>query len=49
MYFVYVDESGTPGKSVTQHYFVLAAILVKVDRCIHVQRDLRKLKEEFHF
>ncbi len=49
MYFIYVDESGTPGSDSTQHYFVLSAIIVKTDRCLHVQEELQKLKEEFHF
>jgi hypothetical protein len=49
MYFIYVDESGTSGTDTIQHYFVLSAIIVKTDRCIHVQEDLQKLKEEFHF
>ena len=49
MYFIYVDESGVPGKDAIQHYFVLSAIIVRTDRCIHVQEGLQKLKEEFHF
>jgi hypothetical protein len=49
MYFIYVDESGTSGTDIIQHYFVLSAIIVKTDRCIHVQEGLQKLKEEFHF
>jgi hypothetical protein len=49
MYFIYVDESGTSGTDAIQHYFVLTAIIVRTDRCIHLQEGLQKLKEEFHF
>jgi hypothetical protein len=49
MYFIYVDESGAAGTDPIQHFFVLAAIIVKTDQCIHVQEGLQKLKEEFHF
>lgn len=48
MHFVYVDESGAATDR-TQHYFVLAAIVIRTEQCIPLQEGLLKLKEEFHF
>jgi len=47
MFFIYVDESGSAGFDPTQHFFVLAAIVVEVDQCRLVQDKLKKLKQEY--
>jgi hypothetical protein len=45
--FVYIDESGTAGLDSTQHFFVLAATVIKVDQCRAIQEKLTKLKQEY--
>jgi hypothetical protein len=47
MFFIYVDESGSPAVDPVQHFFVLAAIVVKSDQCIPLQEKLQKLKQEY--
>jgi hypothetical protein len=45
--FVYIDESGDVGFDPTQHFFVLAALVIRVDQCRAIQEKLTKLKQEY--
>ncbi|MDT3416191.1 hypothetical protein QO009_002059 [Brevibacillus aydinogluensis] len=50
MYFVFVDEAGTPGynkKKQPEGYFSLAGIIIKAERILELEKKLRKLKRDF--
>lgn len=47
MFFIYVDESGAAGFDPMQHFFVLAAIALEVERCLLFQQKLKKIKQAF--
>lgn len=44
MYFVFVDESGSPGKTKKGKYFVLAGMVVKADNILALEKTLKKIK-----
>jgi len=45
--FIYIDESGAAGFDPVQHFFVIAALIIKVDQCRMMQEKLTKLKQEY--
>lgn len=47
MYFVYIDESGNPGRDPVQRFFVLAALVARVEDCMRAQDQLVELKRKF--
>lgn len=50
MYFVFIDEAGTPGVKqgkIPEGYFTLAAMVVKGDNILKMERQLRSIKGEF--
>lgn len=47
MFFIYIDESGAAGYDPMQHFFVLAAIALEVERCLLFQQKLKKVKQDF--
>lgn len=44
MYFVYIDESGNTGRDPVQQFFVLAALVARVEDCMRAQDQLVALK-----
>ncbi|HEU4962585.1 MAG TPA: DUF3800 domain-containing protein [Bacilli bacterium] len=50
MYFVFIDEAGTPGfhKGKTpEGYFTLAGLVVKIEHILSLERELHQIKAEF--
>jgi len=47
VYFVYIDESGNTGRDPVQQFFVLAALVARVEDCMRAQDQLVALKLKF--
>ncbi len=47
MYFVYIDESGNTGRDPVQRFFVLAALVARIEDCMRAQDQLTDLKLKF--
>lgn len=50
MYFVFIDEAGTPGYTngrTPEGYFTLAGLVVKGNRILDLEKGLRRLKDIF--
>jgi hypothetical protein len=47
MYFIYLDESGNPGRDPVQRFFVLAALATEAQYCMPIQQQLTDLKIKY--
>ena len=47
MYFIYLDESGNPGRDPVQRFFVLAALATDAQYCLSIQQQLTDLKLKY--